>query len=40
MFNNKDKMSGWLGEQVPERILRIATALRNNIVDEISRITG
>ena len=41
IFNNKDKMSGWLGEQVPERILRIATALRNNItVDEISRITG
>ena len=41
MFNNKDKMSGWLGEQVPERVLRIATALRNNItVDEISRITG
>ena len=41
MFNNKDKMSGWLSEQVPERILRIATALRNNIsVDEVSRITG
>ena len=41
MFNNKDKMSGWLSEQVPERILRISTALRNNItVDEISRITG
>ena len=41
MFNNKDKMSGWLSEQVPERILRISTALRNNItVGEISRITG
>ena len=40
MFNNKDKMSGWLSEQVPERILRISTALRNNItVGEISRIT-
>ena len=41
MFNNKDKMSGWLSEQVPDRILRISTALRNNItVGEISRITG
>ena len=40
MFNNKDKMSGWLSEQVPERILRISTALRNNItVGEISKIT-
>ena len=41
MFKDKDKISGWLAEQVPERILRIATAIRNSIsLEEISRITG
>ena len=41
IFKNKDTVSGWLSEQVPERILRISTALRSNIsVEEISRITG
>ena len=41
MFKDKDKISGWLAEQVPERILRIATAIRNGIsLEEISRITG
>ncbi len=40
-FNNKDNISGWLAEQVPERILRIATALRHKIsIEEISNITG
>ena len=41
IFKDKDTVSGWLSEQVPERILRISTALRNNIsIEEISRITG
>jgi len=41
MFKDKDKISGWLAEQVPERILRIAMAIRNSIsLEEISRITG
>ena len=26
-LNNKDNISGWLAEQVPERIMRIATVL-------------
>ena len=40
-LNNKDNISGWLAEQVPERILRIATALRHKIsIEEISNITG
>ena len=30
-LNNKDNISGWLAEQVPERILRIATAFRHKI---------
>ena len=39
--NDKDNIAGWLAEQVPERILRIACAFRNNIsIDEVSRITG
>ncbi len=40
-LNNKDNISGWLAEQVPERILRIATAFRHRIsMEEISDITG
>ncbi len=40
-LNNKDNISGWLAEQVPERILRIATALRHKVsIEEISNITG
>ncbi len=40
-LNNKDNVSGWLAEQVPERILRIATAFRHKIsIEEISKITG
>ena len=40
-LNNKDNISGWLAEQVPERILRIATAFRHKIsIEEISNITG
>ena len=40
-LNHKDIISGWLAEQVPERILRIATALRHKIsIKEISNITG
>ena len=40
-LNNKDNISGWLAEQVPERILRIATAFRNKVsIEEISYITG
>ena len=40
-LNNSETISGWLAEQVPERILRISSAFRNNIsIDEVSRITG
>ena len=40
-LNNKDNISGWLAEQVPERILRIATAFRHKIsIEEVSNITG
>ncbi len=40
-LNNKDNISGWIAEQVPERILRIATAFRYKItIEEISNITG
>ena len=40
-LNNKDNISGWLAEQVPERILRIATAFRHKVsIEEISNITG
>jgi carbamoyl-phosphate synthase large subunit len=36
-----DIISGWLAEQVPERILRISTAMRNKVpIEDISRITG
>ncbi|MDA0764880.1 MAG: carbamoyl-phosphate synthase large subunit [Proteobacteria bacterium] len=45
--NNGDKLNqaetilGWLAEQVPDRILRIACAFRNNIsINEVARITG
>ena len=38
--DGKDNVAGWLAEQVPERILRIATAFRNNIsIEEVSNIT-
>ena len=38
--DGKDNIAGWLAEQVPERILRIATAFRNNIsIEEVSSIT-
>ena len=39
-INGSDQVSGWLSEQVPERILRIATAFRNNLsIDEVAKIT-
>ena len=39
-INGLDQVSGWLSEQVPERILRIATAFRNNLsIDEVAKIT-
>ena len=39
-INGIDQVSGWLSEQVPERILRIATAFRNNLsIDEVAKIT-
>ena len=40
-LNDKDNISGWLAEQVPERILRISTALRCKVsIEDISKITG
>ena len=40
-LNDKDNISGWLAEQVPERILRISTALRYKVsIEDISKITG
>ena len=39
-INGIDQVSGWLSEQVPERILRIASAFRNNLsIDEVAKIT-
>ena len=36
-----DRLRGWLGELVPNRILRIASALRHGIlIDEVHTITG
>ena len=41
MLDDMDIISGWLAEQVPERILRISTAMRNKVpIEDISRITG
>ena len=40
-MNGSDQVSGWLSEQVPERILRIATAFRNNLsIDEVAKLTN
>ena len=40
-LNNSETISGWLAEQVPERILRISSAFRNNLsINEVARITG
>jgi carbamoyl-phosphate synthase large subunit len=40
-LNQTETISGWLAEQVPDRILRIACAFRNNIsINEVARITG
>ena len=40
-LNNSETVSGWLAEQVPERILRISSAFRNNVsINEVARITG
>ena len=40
-LNNSETISGWLAEQVPERILRISSAFRNNVsINEVARITG
>ncbi|MDC1260613.1 carbamoyl-phosphate synthase large subunit [Pseudomonadota bacterium] len=40
-LNNSEIISGWLAEQVPERILRISSAFRNNLsINEVARITG
>ena len=40
-LNDKDNISGWLAEQVPERILRISTALRCKVsIEDIKKITG
>ena len=40
-LNNSETVSGWLAEQVPERILRISSAFRNNLsINEVARITG
>ena len=39
-LNNSETVSGWLAEQVPERILRISSAFRNNLsINEVARIT-
>ncbi len=36
-----DQLRGWLGELVPNRVLRIATALRNGIsVEDVHAVTG
>ena len=41
ILDDMDIISGWLAEQVPERILRISTAMRNKVpIEDISRITG
>ena len=40
-LNQTETISGWLAKQVPDRILRIACAFRNNIsINEVARITG
>ena len=40
-LNNSEIISGWLAEQVPERILRISSAFRNNLsINEVASITG
>jgi len=40
-LNNSETVSGWLAEQVPERILRISSAFRNNLsINEVASITG
>ena len=39
-LNDSETVSGWLAEQVPERILRISSAFRNNVsINEVARIT-
>ena len=36
-----DQLRGWLGELVPNRVLRIATALRTGIsIEDVHTVTG
>jgi len=39
--SGEDQLRGWLGELVPNRVLRIATALRHGIaIDDVQAVTG
>ena len=39
--SGEDQLRGWLGELVPNRVLRIATALRSGLsIDEMHAVTG
>ncbi|MDC1121624.1 carbamoyl-phosphate synthase large subunit, partial [Alphaproteobacteria bacterium] len=39
--SGEDQLRGWLGELVPNRVLRIATALRSGMsIDEVHAVTG
>ena len=39
--SGEDQLRGWLGELVPNRVLRIATALRRGLsIDEVHAVTG
>ena len=39
--SGEDQLRGWLGELVPNRVLRIATALRSGLsIDEVHAVTG
>ena len=39
--SGEDQLRGWLGELVPNRVLRIATALRSGLsIDELHSVTG
>ena len=39
--SGEDQLRGWLGELVPNRVLRIATALRSGLsIDEVHTVTG
>ena len=39
--SGEDQLRGWLGELVPNRVLRIATAMRSGLsIDEVHAVTG